>query len=221
MARAVVLLYDPGDRSLFARELERAGFVVSAYARPREWPFFGQILSGRCHRIGQCGAEALVADDHPDPLMTGVALIEQQLQQGCRCVENPQRAHGKLLVTRKPEDVLGRLQLLSRGVKVMLANPDPAIVRHWIAGVPRQSWTEQPAALAPSISRVLFMRCPFTGQILPADALKRLQDHFASLGHLLSARQVFAMREKAWCDAAGNPIQLEPGELERMRLTTE
>lgn len=217
-AVAVVALADAAVRGRVARHLAEAGFAVAIFARPREWPFLGQIMSGRCWRIGQCGAQALVVDDEPDVFATGADVVEQQLRQGCRCAENAARAGGKLVLLRDIESLLAN-RLRVRGVAVGPRDPHDAFLERWISGIVRRPWHEPADELVGTTSRVLFMRCPYTGQIVPADALKRLQDHFASIGHVLSPRQVIRLREANFCDAEGRPVSLDDVELERLRLT--
>lgn len=220
MAQAVVALADASVRARVANVLASSGFLVSVFARPREWPFLGQIVSGRCWRIGQCGAQALVVDDEPDEFACGADVVAQQLRQGCRCADTPARAAGKLVLLTDPHGPLAQ-RLRARGVAVTGREPADIFLRHWVSGVIRRPWHEAAPEVTPTTARVLFMRCPYTGQIVPADALKRLQDHFASLGHVLSPRQVVRIRDKHWCDAEGRPVQLDDVELERLRLTVE
>jgi hypothetical protein len=215
----VLIIGSPALRGVVEQYFKGVGFEVQAYARAREWPFFGEIRSGRCFRTDQCGANALVVDAAPDALMSGPSLILHQVRQGCPCADPSRVRLSKLAIL---PDGRERDELLSHGVAVL--NPDaPAdALTIWAQRAIKQTpWNKQEESepAAPQ-GKVLFMRCPYSGTVLPADSLKRLQTHFHSLGHLFAMKQVMKIRDENWCDASGNAVEHE-GPLEAMRLSTD
>lgn len=217
MARAVAIIGDSRLRAAVVELLDYAGgFEVAEYSRARDWPFLGEILGGRCWRMGRCGADVLVVDAAPDTLMSGPQLLLHQRAQGCLCAAGASPNKAALLPPAHPQ-----IEAL-RAAKVEVFTTEPGTdFTAWARNLPTSP--TGPTAPQPigQIERALYMRCPYTQQVLPADSLKRLQSHFHVLGHIITMKQVLKLREANWCDEEGNPVDLAGEELERLRLTTE
>lgn len=218
--RGVAIVGDPKLREQVGDLLSDAGFDdVQLYARARDWPFFGEVVSGRCWRMGRCGAEVLVVDASPDVLMPGPALLMHQWRQGCRCAAHD-RVTAKAAILPPDHPMVPGLTEIEATYFAPPLNEAKFLL--WARAHLKPSWTTQPAPQGQGqVHRALYMRCPYTDDVLPADSLKRLQTHFHALGHLLAMKQVLKLRDDNWCDEQGNPVDLDGEELERLRLTTE
>jgi len=222
MARAVVILSNTVHQQEVAAILLTVGFEVDLYPAPRSWPFLGEIRGGRCFRTNQCGADVLVVDDTLDSFWTGVQVLLHQSTQGCKCMQGVHRDTRAAIVQGDPAP------LLDIGVRVYAAPKvgTPA----WKADFTRwaqnaikiPSWVGEPVE-SPSgddVKQHLFMRCPKTDRVIPADSLKVVQEHFIAMGDILAMKQVYRLREENWCLEDGTPCEPPQGDLDALRLTT-